>query len=102
MYAIKTTIAVAESLINKDIETCAKKIEEFKKELTDLNSQYVEVNSLPWWSSTRLLFSDMVYNMQKSNLVSYITQLQDKIASLTTKIQRLHDSVDGYVYVEVK
>ena len=105
MYVIKITIAVAETLINKDIETCSKKIEEFKKELQQEEEEYVRVKNLPWWSKESFL---MIYDpderiyWKRSEFNSDIKQCQEKIVSLTNKIQRLHDSVDGYVYVEVK
>ena len=105
MYVIKTTFAVAEALINKDIEACAKKIEKFTKELQRVEEEYIRVKNLPWWSAEKFLnivdpVEQLAFAKERAN--SDIKQCQYKIVSLTNKIQRLHDSVDGYVYVEVK
>ena len=103
MY-IETTTAVAESFLIKKIEEAyklnQKRLEDIEFEKEDCK----RFKSLPWYSSKKLLYAwdrDGESYWRISKLKGEIADIDNTISRLTHKIDKLHDSVDGFVYVVV-
>lgn len=104
MY-IKTTTAVAESALIKKIEEASKlkqkRIEDIEFEKEDCK----RFKSLPWYSGEKLWYAwdrDEESYWRISRLKGEIIHIDNAISGLTHKIAKLHDSVDGFVYVNVE
>lgn len=104
MY-IKTTTAIAESSLIKKIKEAyklkQKRLEDIEFEKEDCK----RFKSLPWYSSKKLWYAwdrDEESYWRISKLKGEIADIDDTISRLTHKIDKLCDSVDGFVYVNVE
>lgn len=104
MY-IKTTIALAESALNKKISEPRVRRSKLEQELDAENKDYERYKHLPWYAKEKLLEvrdrHDAHY-WRVQEFKSYFKKTDLAVLELQNRIARLNDSVDGFVYVNVE
>ena len=104
MY-IKTTTAIAESVLIKKIEEASKLKQKRLEDIEFEKEDCKRFKSLPWYSSEKFWYvwkRDEESYWRISMLKREIVDIDNIIHRLTHKIDKLHDSVDGFVYVDVE